>query len=1125
MKKRILSILLVISMLVSMYALTACDMVGVEGPQGEQGEPGEDGEDGKNGKDGKDGKDGVGIASIKKLSTTGLVDTYLIIYTDGSTSTFTVTNGEAGEQGPQGDKGDTGEQGPQGEKGDTGEQGPQGPQGEKGDTGVGIASVVIDENGCLVITLTDGTVKNLGNVIGEDGEDLTACEHEFGDWIVVYEPTCESIGVNYRVCSKCNKIEHTYIEKLGHTLVDVYVLENLCESSKVMTMCTVCNTAKIDIRTGSGHEYENGNCKNCGVTSEEYFVFTLRYDDTYYIKAKNVSNMPSEVVIPSTYNGKAVTSIGYSAFWCCSSLTSVVIPDSVTSIGESAFEYCSSLTSVVIPDSVTSIGDDAFYHCDSLTSVVIGDSVTTIGYGAFENCSSLTSVVIPDSVTYIRNGAFQGCPLYVVYNYSNFIFEIGSENNGGVAYNAKILVDNGVTTYKNDGYEYTLTDDGFLFRYKDSKYELIAYIGGEETVTLPESINGSSYDIYEMRGVVNVIIPEGFTSINDYAFRNCDSLTSVVIPNSVTSIGNYAFYSCDSLTSVVIPDSVTTIGDYAFYGCSGLISVVIPDSVTSIGYDAFSSCSSLTSVVIPDSVTSIGYDAFSSCSSLTSIEVNENNQYYKAVDGNLYSKDGKTLIQYAIGKKDTSFEIPNSVTSIGRYAFYNCSSLTSVVIGDSVTTIGYGAFEYCSSLTSVVIGDSVTTIGGVAFEYCSSLTSVVIPDSVTYIVNDAFENCSSLVSIEVNKNNQHYKSIDGNLYSKDGKTLIQYAIGKKDTSFEIPKSVTSIGNYAFYNCDSLTSVVIPDSVTTIGGWAFWGCDSLTSVVIPDSVTSINWQAFYWCESLYVVYNYSDLIFEIGSENNGGVADNAKILVDNGVTTYKNDGYEYTLTDDGFLFRYKDSKYELIAYVGGEETVTLPESINGSSYDIYKMRGVVNVIIPDSVTSIGRDAFDGCSSLTSVVIPDSVTSIGGVAFYNCSSLTSIEVNENNQYYKSIDGNLYSKDGKTLIQYAIGKKDTSFVIPDSVTTIRYGAFRDCDSLTSVVIGDSVTSIGNDAFSLCSSLTSVVIPDSVTSIDNWAFAYCDSLTDVYYTGSAAEWAKISFGSYNSNLGNATIHYNYVP
>ncbi len=308
--------------------------------------------------------------------------------------------------------------------------------------------------------------------------------------------------------------------------------------------------------------------------------------------------------------------------------------------------------------------------------------------------------------------------------------------------------------------------------------------------------------------------------------------------------------------------------------------------VTSIDPLAFDNCTDIISVTIPDSVTSIDMLAFNNCSSLANITVDGKNPNYMSIDGNLYSKDGKTLILYAAGKTESSFKIP-----------------------------------YC-----------VTDIGMVAIPNGSSLTSVTIPDSVTNICDSAFLGCTSLKSITVDENNPNYKSIDGNLYSKDGKTLIQYAIGKTETSF-----------------------TIPDSVTNIVFFAFSGCTSLISVTIPDSITSI-----------------------------------------------------------------------------------------------------------------GTGAFSACSGLTNVTIPDSVTSIGENVFAGCTDLASITVDENNPNYKSIDGNLYSKNGKTLIQYAIGKRDTSFKIPDGVTTIIILAFLGCDNLISVTIPNSVAYIDAFAFSDCTNLT---------------------------------------------------------
>ena len=501
-----------------------------------------------------------------------------------------------------------------------------------------------------------------------------------------------------------------------------------------------------------------------------------------------------------------------------------------------------------------------------------------------------------------------------------------------------------------------------------------------------------------------------------------------------------------------------------------------------------------------------------------------------------------TVSYKLIGVKD-GFDLPcdivlpntyngRAVTSIGTGAFYGYSELTSIVIPDSVTFIGASAFLRCSSLQSVVIPNSVTSIGACAFQSCTSLKSVNIPDGITSIGIKVFNNCTKLQSVEIP--NSVIQIGFAAFYNCDSLT-----------SVVIPDNVIYIGDSAFEDCDKLTNIVIGNSVATIGNSAFSKCRSVTSIMIPNSVISIGNSAFAYCSSLYVVYNNSDLLPDIGSTNNGGLAYYAKVLVDNRETIYRNDGYNYTLTDDGFLFREKDSKYELISYIGIEDAVTLPESINGNFCDLYRMRGVVNVIIPEGFTAINDYAFYGCKSLVSVDIPDSVTSIGSNAFNGCSSLISIKVNENNQHYKSIDGNLYSKDEKALIQYAIGKEDVSFAIPnnvtsiceaafeycsslvsvtipDSVTSIGQSTFSGCTSLTSVVIPDSVTSIGGSAFRYCSSLTSAVIGDSVTSIGSYAFDGCSSLTEVYYNGSVAEWNSISIYSYgNAYLKNATCYY----
>ena len=729
------------------------------------------------------------------------------------------------------------------------------------------------------------------------------------------------------------------------------------------------------------------------------------------------------------------------------------------------YTYRTEISEVTIGNSVTNIGSRAFYGCTRLTSVTIGDGVTSIDYRAFYGCKGLTSITIPDSVTSIGDDAFYDCSNFEYNEYGNAYY-LGNENNPYYA----------------------------LIKVKD-------------------------------RAVTNCEIKVGTKVIASSAFASCGELSSVKIPDSVTSIGDDAFDGCESLTSITIPDSVTSIGNSAFYGCTRLTSVTIGNGVTSIGYSAFYGCESLTSITIPDSVTSIGDSAFNDCSNLEYNESNDGaylgnyvNPYVVLMraytSGTCYDINKNTKIIYgsafesctsltsitipdsvtSIGddafygcESLTSITIPDSVTSIGDYAFYGCESLTSITIPDSVTSIGNSAFHGCTRLTSVTIGNGVTSIGGCVFENCSSLKSVTIPDSVTYCASNVFYRCQSLENvtigkgvnsslngytfdwcfdlkcIEVSGDNKVYKSIDGDLYTKDGTKLLCYAKGKDYKSFEISNSVTSIGSYAFKDCSSLTSIIIPDSVTSIGGDAFYGCESLTSITIPNSVTSIGSSAFDGCANLISII-IPDSVTSIGSYAFDGCTRLTSVTIGNGVTSIGSSAFsgctslEYNKYDNGYYLGNENNPYYALIKVK-DRAVTNCEIKVGTkviaSSAFARCGELSSVKIPDSVTSIGDSAFWYWTSLTSITIPDSVTSIGDYLFYGCESLTSI------------------------------------TIPDSVTSIGSYAFDGCTRLTSVTIGDSVTYIGYSAFDGCESLTSITIPDSVTYIGGSAFDNCTSLT----------------------------------
>ena len=297
-------------------------------------------------------------------------------------------------------------------------------------------------------------------------------------------------------------------------------------------------------------------------------AFTLCSSLTSIVIPNSVASIGKEAFVGCNFLSclvlpDCVTNIGNCAFGGCSSLSNIVIPNSVTSIGDRTFLQCSSLSSVVIPDSVTSIGDRAFQDCSSLPNIVIPDSVTSIGEGAFSSCSSLSSVVIPNSVTSIGKEAFYGCSFLSCISIPDSVTSIGEGAFGSCSSLSCIVIPNSVTGIGTGAF-------------------------------------------FNCSSLSNIAIPDSVTSIGEGAFSSCTSLSDIVIPDSVASIGDCAFQDCCSLSSIVITNSVASIGNDTFRGCNSLSNVVVPDSVTSIGDRAFQNCSSLTDIVIPNSVTSIG---------------------------------------------------------------------------------------------------------------------------------------------------------------------------------------------------------------------------------------------------------------------------------------------------------------------------------------------------------------------------------------------------------------------------------------------------------------------------------------------------------------------------------------
>ncbi len=1117
------------------------------------------------------------------------------------------------------------------------------------------------------------------------------------------------------------------------------------------------------VRPGTGSAY------NDYVSGDVVIPETVTYgNETYTVTALAVSNNYgsfescsglTSVSIPST-----VTTIGIYAFYYCTGLSSITIPNSVTTIGNYAFRSCSELTSVSIPNSVTSIGTYAFYYCSKLASVTLGNSVTSIGKYAFSNCNrlnhtnytgtieqwcgidfgnasanpaymsenlylnemlvtnllipegiteikkfafdyirSLTSVALPNTVTSIGDSSFYNCTGFTSITIPNSVTTIGAN----AFYNVKHIEYGGSATGAPWGaVSMNGTEDGNFIYSDETKHKLIAYIGPGGEVIIPSTVDSiDRRAFYYCRSITSISIPNTVSYIGPDAFYYCSGLTSITIPNSVTLIGSYAFsgcsnitqtnytgtiaqwcgidlgsgssnptyhshnlfinnvevtnlnipdgiseikkyalYNCSDIVTISLPNTVTSIDDYAFYGCSGLTGITIPNAVTSIGNYSFRGCSGLTSLTIPSLVNSIGNYAFGSCTGLTEITslapepptlgskafnevptdipvhvlcgyrnasgwdyftnfqevagcsytvtvnssdetmgtvsgggvfdadatatvtatpncgyrfvrwVNSSNvefgteaslsftvigdtpltAVFEAIDkiqiGPLYytidcASGTATVVPenssspYYTTMPTGSLDIPASitydgvsysVTTIGKYAFYQCTELTSVTIPTSVTSFDTSAFHHCSGLTTITIPNSVTKIGKYAFGSCSGLTSITIPASVTSIENFVFAGCTGLTSMSVDPGNIYFDSrencnaiirtanntlVNGCQTTVIPNTVTTIGYGafldiSNLTAISIPNSVTYINTWAFGECTGLTSLTIPNSVNTINSYAFLGCSNLTSVIIGSSVTWIGYQAFD-CENLIDITSLAtvpptlsgDFVFH-------SVPVNTVLHVSCGSLS----AYQSAASWSDFT--------NIQEIAGCPHTVTVETNNNtygtvsgGGTYDNHAEVTITatpncgyrfvrwndgNADNPRTIT-----ATENATYTATFDVADKVQIDGLWYTLDCANGTATVVpeNDNDPYYNTFPT------GDLVIPSSITYGSTTY----TVTAIGAEAFEHCGGLTSVIIPNTVTTIGEAAFSHCTGLTSLTIPSSVTSIGFVAFRVCSGLTSI--------------------------------
>ena len=536
--------------------------------------------------------------------------------------------------------------------------------------------------------------------------------------------------------------------------------------------------------------------------------------------------------------------------------------------------------------------------------------------------------------------------------------------------------------------------------------------------------------------IKEVIIGDGITNVSSNCFTNCSNITKVTLGKDIEIVDISAFEWCSSLTDINLPNGLTTINLRAFAYCP-IESINLPESLTTLGSQAFLCCYALTSINLPKNITTIENQTFSSCFALTSVS------------------------------------IPDSITSLGYSAFYGCPNLKQVYIGAGVTSLQYDTFASCTSLSDITISEKNSTYSSVdGIVYNKEKTEIIlvpeginkeitIPATVTEISYSAFSYTGDIPAIHIADGNPTYKSVNGIVYTSDGKTLVICPTGKQG-KITVADGTVTIGNHAFNKCSSITEISLPESIETIDHYAFSYCGNLVYINLSAELKNIGNCAFESCKNLTSIY-IPDSVTALGVYVFSGCTKLTQIYIGAGINNI-----------DKSIFNYCDAMTNIII---SEKNSTFT-SVDGIIYNKEKTN---LIMLPPAISG-------------KITIPSTITELPLSLLYNCNNLTDINIETGSLNYKSINGIVYSADGKTLIVCPRGKQGI-VTIQNGTETIEYRAFEYCNEITDVFIPDGLTTIKSQAFNSCNKLKSVNLPEGLKYLELSVFYNCTALTEISF------------------------------